>query len=166
MHCLSWEKIMLKFFNIFYSHNSQPDIEGLFSCLDIWGVFLDYLTSKVSNARSDKLAEAEATVSRYGQVLKSIYRVGIWASVKQVLWLLSYHYIWYPFDNFLPFMKKPWRKEYKLKSWCVVSGFRDILGCDSDMFFWHDEKRFQSVTSIVHPSSSFVAMLYLHVSIF
>lgn len=103
MHCLSWEKIMLKFFNIFYSHNSQPDIEGLFSCLDIWGVFLDYLTSKVSNARSDKLAEAEATVSRYGQVLKSIYRVGIWASVKQVLWLLSYHYIWYPFDNFLPF---------------------------------------------------------------
>ncbi|XP_031571842.1 exportin-6-like [Actinia tenebrosa] len=47
----------------------QPDNEGLFSCLDIWAVFLDYLTSKVSNARSDKLAEAEATVSRYKEVL-------------------------------------------------------------------------------------------------
>ncbi|KAK3752548.1 hypothetical protein QZH41_013413, partial [Actinostola sp. cb2023] len=47
----------------------QPNNEGLFSCLDIWAVFLDYLIAKVSNARSDKLAEAEATVSRYKEVL-------------------------------------------------------------------------------------------------
>ncbi|XP_015764483.1 PREDICTED: exportin-6-like [Acropora digitifera] len=47
----------------------QPELEGFFACLDIWGVFLDYLISKVANARSDKLAEAEATVSRYKEVL-------------------------------------------------------------------------------------------------
>lgn len=47
----------------------QPQLEGFFSCLDIWGVFLDYLIGKVANARSDKLAEAEATVSRYKEVL-------------------------------------------------------------------------------------------------
>ena len=28
-------------------------------------MFLDYLIGKVANARSDKLAEAEATVSRF-----------------------------------------------------------------------------------------------------
>ena len=42
----------------------QPQLEGFFACLDIWTVFLDYLIGKVANARSDKLAEAEATVSR------------------------------------------------------------------------------------------------------
>lgn len=42
----------------------QPQLEGFFACLDIWAVFLDYLIGKVANARSDKLAEAEATVSR------------------------------------------------------------------------------------------------------
>ena len=47
-----------------YDWNFQPELEGFFACLDIWGVFLDYLISKVANARSDKLAEAEATVSR------------------------------------------------------------------------------------------------------
>ena len=30
-------------------------------------MFLDYLIGKVANARSDKLAEAEATVSRFVQ---------------------------------------------------------------------------------------------------
>ena len=43
----------------------QPQLEGFFACLDIWTVFLDYLIGKVANARSDKLAEAEATVSRF-----------------------------------------------------------------------------------------------------
>ncbi|CAH3162738.1 unnamed protein product [Porites lobata] len=47
----------------------QPQLEGFFACLDIWTVFLDYLIGKVANARSDKLAEAEATVSRYKEVL-------------------------------------------------------------------------------------------------
>lgn len=47
----------------------QPHLEGFFACLDIWAVFLDYLIGKVANARSDKLAEAEATVSRYKEVL-------------------------------------------------------------------------------------------------
>lgn len=47
-----------------YDWHFQPELEGFFACLDIWGVFLDYLISKVANARSDKLAEAEATVSR------------------------------------------------------------------------------------------------------
>ena len=42
----------------------QPQLEGFFACLDIWAVFLDYLIGKVANARSDKLAEAEATVCR------------------------------------------------------------------------------------------------------
>ena len=31
-------------------------------------MFLDYLIGKVANARSDKLAEAEATVSRFVNV--------------------------------------------------------------------------------------------------
>ena len=48
----------------YYDWHFQPELEGFFACLDIWGVFLDYLISKVANARSDKLAEAEATVSR------------------------------------------------------------------------------------------------------
>jgi len=46
----------------------QPQLEGFFACLDIWTVFLDYLIGKVANARSDKLAEAEATVSRFVKV--------------------------------------------------------------------------------------------------
>lgn len=46
----------------------KPQLEGFFACLDIWTVFLDYLIGKVANARSDKLAEAEATVSRFVNV--------------------------------------------------------------------------------------------------
>ena len=69
-----WRKIVLSVlkknscaFNnaLVYDWHFQPELEGFFACLDIWGVFLDYLISKVANARSDKLAEAEATVSRY-----------------------------------------------------------------------------------------------------
>ncbi len=53
--------------NLILIENSvlQPQLEGFFACLDIWTVFLDYLIGKVANARSDKLAEAEATVSRF-----------------------------------------------------------------------------------------------------
>ena len=50
--------------SVFYFLYFQPQLEGFFACLDIWTVFLDYLIGKVANARSDKLAEAEATVSR------------------------------------------------------------------------------------------------------
>lgn len=53
----------------------QPQLEGFFACLDIWTVFLDYLIGKVANARSDKLAEAEATVSRFvNQGLNATYK--------------------------------------------------------------------------------------------
>ena len=51
-------------YQCFYFLYFQPQLEGFFACLDIWTVFLDYLIGKVANARSDKLAEAEATVSR------------------------------------------------------------------------------------------------------
>lgn len=50
----------------------QPQLEGFFACLDIWTVFLDYLIGKVANARSDKLAEAEATVSRFVNYTKNL----------------------------------------------------------------------------------------------
>lgn len=35
-------------------------------------MFLDYLIGKVANARSDKLAEAEATVSRFVNYTKNL----------------------------------------------------------------------------------------------
>ena len=59
VHCVVQGCVISVFFLYF-----QPQLEGFFACLDIWTVFLDYLIGKVANARSDKLAEAEATVSR------------------------------------------------------------------------------------------------------
>lgn len=32
----------------------QPTHEGYFSCLDIWTLFLDYLTSKIKSRLADK----------------------------------------------------------------------------------------------------------------
>lgn len=61
---------VLELLTLLYKYTfKQPQLEGFFACLDIWTVFLDYLIGKVANARSDKLAEAEATVSRYKEVL-------------------------------------------------------------------------------------------------
>lgn len=62
----------------------QPQLEGLFACLDIWGVFLDYLIGKVANARSDKLAEAEATVSRYREFPQVIGCIHVHKGVHRV----------------------------------------------------------------------------------
>ncbi|XP_048575902.1 exportin-6 isoform X2 [Nematostella vectensis] len=61
---------ILELLTLLYKYTfHQPQNEGFFNCLDTWSVFLEYLTSKVSSARRDKLAEAEATVSRYKDVL-------------------------------------------------------------------------------------------------
>lgn len=38
----------------------QPTHEGYFSCLDIWTLFLDYLTSKIKS----RLADKEAVLNR------------------------------------------------------------------------------------------------------
>ncbi|XP_054036666.1 exportin-6 isoform X3 [Dryobates pubescens] len=43
----------------------QPTHEGYFSCLDIWTLFLDYLTSKIKS----RLADKEAVLSRYEDAL-------------------------------------------------------------------------------------------------
>ncbi|XP_068003434.1 exportin-6 isoform X4 [Melanerpes formicivorus] len=43
----------------------QPTHEGYFSCLDIWTLFLDYLTSKIKS----RLADREAVLSRYEDAL-------------------------------------------------------------------------------------------------
>ncbi|XP_074053478.1 exportin-6 isoform X2 [Macrotis lagotis] len=43
----------------------QPTHEGYFSCLDIWTLFLDYLTSKIKS----RLADKEAVLSRYKDAL-------------------------------------------------------------------------------------------------
>ncbi|XP_058012882.1 exportin-6 isoform X2 [Ahaetulla prasina] len=43
----------------------QPTHEGYFSCLDIWALFLDYLTSKIKN----RLADKEAVLNRYEDAL-------------------------------------------------------------------------------------------------
>ncbi|XP_038274733.1 exportin-6 isoform X1 [Dermochelys coriacea] len=43
----------------------QPTHEGYFSCLDIWTLFLDYLTSKIKS----RLADKEAVLNRYEDAL-------------------------------------------------------------------------------------------------
>ena len=43
----------------------QPTHEGYFSCLDIWTLFLDYLTSKIKSRLGDK----EAVLNRYEDAL-------------------------------------------------------------------------------------------------
>uniref|UniRef100_H9GNQ4 Importin N-terminal domain-containing protein n=1 Tax=Anolis carolinensis TaxID=28377 RepID=H9GNQ4_ANOCA len=43
----------------------QPSHEGYFSCLDIWTLFLDYLTSKIKS----RLADKEAVLNRYEDAL-------------------------------------------------------------------------------------------------
>uniref|UniRef100_A0ACB8FLN7 Exportin-6 n=1 Tax=Sphaerodactylus townsendi TaxID=933632 RepID=A0ACB8FLN7_9SAUR len=43
----------------------QPTHEGYFSCLDIWALFLDYLTSKIKS----RLADKEAVLNRYEDAL-------------------------------------------------------------------------------------------------
>uniref|UniRef100_F6VAC3 Exportin-6 n=1 Tax=Ornithorhynchus anatinus TaxID=9258 RepID=F6VAC3_ORNAN len=43
----------------------QPTHEGYFSCLDIWTLFLDYLTSKIKS----RLADREAVLNRYEDAL-------------------------------------------------------------------------------------------------
>ncbi|EDO42656.1 predicted protein [Nematostella vectensis] len=54
---------ILELLTLLYKYTfHQPQNEGFFNCLYTWSVFLEYLTSKVSSARRDKLAEAEATL--------------------------------------------------------------------------------------------------------
>ena len=69
----------------------QPRLEGFFACLDIWTVFLDYLIGKVANARSDKLAEAEATVSRFVFDTSNILFCGIKMLFCGILWHCNLH---------------------------------------------------------------------------
>lgn len=49
----------------------QPTHEGYFSCLDIWTLFLDYLTSKIKSRLADKEAVLNRWAGRLGQ-LKSL----------------------------------------------------------------------------------------------
>ncbi len=58
----------------------QPTNEGFFNCLDIWGVFLDYLQTKLDS----RSADADAILSRYKEALLSL--------VTQILQKLQFRY--------------------------------------------------------------------------
>uniref|UniRef100_H3DNN8 Exportin 6 n=1 Tax=Tetraodon nigroviridis TaxID=99883 RepID=H3DNN8_TETNG len=52
-----------------YTFN-QPTHEGYFSCLDIWSVFLDFLTTKIKS----RLADRESVLNRYKDALVLLLR--------------------------------------------------------------------------------------------
>lgn len=47
----------------------QPDHEVFYSCLDIWMIFLDYLSSKMLESKESRSAETHPAVQRYRDVL-------------------------------------------------------------------------------------------------
>uniref|UniRef100_A0A3Q3K7P5 Importin N-terminal domain-containing protein n=1 Tax=Monopterus albus TaxID=43700 RepID=A0A3Q3K7P5_MONAL len=52
-----------------YTFN-QPTHEGYFACLDIWSVFLDFLTTKIKS----RLADRESVLDRYRDALVLLFR--------------------------------------------------------------------------------------------
>lgn len=48
----------------------QPTNDGFFSCLEIWGTFIDYLNTKLTTRSSDR----QAVLARYQEVLLSLAR--------------------------------------------------------------------------------------------
>uniref|UniRef100_A0A8C6WUQ3 Exportin 6 n=1 Tax=Neogobius melanostomus TaxID=47308 RepID=A0A8C6WUQ3_9GOBI len=52
-----------------YTFN-QPTHEGYFACLDIWSIFLDYLTTKIKS----RLADRESVLNRYKDALVLLLR--------------------------------------------------------------------------------------------
>ncbi|KAF3700337.1 Exportin-6 [Channa argus] len=52
-----------------YTFN-QPNHEGYFACLDIWGVFLDFLTTKIKSRQADR----ESVLNRYKDALVLLLR--------------------------------------------------------------------------------------------
>ncbi|XP_076324683.1 LOW QUALITY PROTEIN: exportin-6-like [Tachypleus tridentatus] len=68
---------VLEFLALLFKYTfQQPTLEGFYACLDIWGIFLDYLSTNLKNRHIDSSTVIhrykEALVSLVTQVLKKI----------------------------------------------------------------------------------------------